>query len=297
MNKKLFVSLLIVVGILTIAGILRFVVGGPEDNWICQNGQWIKHGNPSSPMPTGNCPGSQNENQEIIVDSPKAGETIKNPLSMTGRARGSWFFEASAPVKLLDEKGNQIAAGIIQAKDDWMTTEFVPFEGQLEFSTAATAGTLVFENDNPSGLPENSKKFEVPVKIEAGETMSINAYFGNNQLDPQTSCNIVFAAPRTIAKTQGVARVALEEMLKGPTDVEKSQGFYTSINSGVKIQKITIENGVAKVDFDKRLEDATGGSCRVSAIRTQITETLKQFSSVKSVVISIDGRTEDILQP
>jgi len=35
----------------------------------------------------------------------------------------------------------------------------------------------------------------------------------------------------------------------------------------------------------------------VTAIRAQITETLKQFPTVENVVISIDGRTEDILQP
>jgi len=31
------------------------VIGGPEDSWICDNGQWIKHGNPRAPMPTGGC--------------------------------------------------------------------------------------------------------------------------------------------------------------------------------------------------------------------------------------------------
>jgi len=45
------------------------------------------------------------------------------------------------------------------------------------------------------------------------------------------------------------------------------------------------------------LQYQVGGSCRVSAIRAQIIETLKQFSTVKNVVISINGRTEDILQP
>jgi len=35
----------------------------------------------------------------------------------------------------------------------------------------------------------------------------------------------------------------------------------------------------------------------VAAIRAQIRETLKQFPTVDEVIISIDGRTEDILQP
>ena len=50
--KKIFLII-----ILLIAGIfsLRFLFGGNEDTWICENGQWIKHGNPSAPKPTGGC--------------------------------------------------------------------------------------------------------------------------------------------------------------------------------------------------------------------------------------------------
>jgi spore germination protein GerM len=65
----------------------------------------------------------------------------------------------------------------------------------------------------------------------------------------------------------------------------------------VKVESLKIENRTAYAAFDTELERAVGGSCRVSAIRAQIIETLKQFSSVDNVIISIDGRTEDILQP
>ena len=63
------------------------------------------------------------------------------------------------------------------------------------------------------------------------------------------------------------------------------------------IQSLTIGDGILRVDFDGTLEFGAGGSCRVTAIRSQIRETVKQFPSVRDVVISINGRTEDILQP
>ena len=85
--------------------------------------------------------------------------------------------------------------------------------------------------------------------------------------------------------------------MKGSTDNDKSEGFFSNINPGVKIQSLVIEEGVAKVDFDPQLEYQVGGSCRVAAIRAEITQTLKQFPSVENVIISINGRTEDILQP
>jgi uncharacterized membrane protein len=39
--------------IIVVAG-TRLLSG--EDDWICKDGGWIKHGNPSSAMPTGPCP-------------------------------------------------------------------------------------------------------------------------------------------------------------------------------------------------------------------------------------------------
>src|SRR5690606_22250048 len=90
---------------------------------------------------------------------------------------------------------------------------------------------------------------------------------------------------------------AMEELLRGPTASEKSAGATTSLNDGIKIQRLVVENGVAEVDFDEQLQFEVGGSCRIQSIRAQIRETLRQFPTVKDVVISIDGRTEDILQP
>lgn len=53
-NKKFIYSIIIII---FLAGI--FVVGARflsgEDDWICQNGQWTKHGNPSFPAPSVEC--------------------------------------------------------------------------------------------------------------------------------------------------------------------------------------------------------------------------------------------------
>lgn len=46
--------------LIIVAGIFLLIVGfillrGDEDLWICQNNQWIKHGNPSYPKPENPC--------------------------------------------------------------------------------------------------------------------------------------------------------------------------------------------------------------------------------------------------
>lgn len=131
----------------------------------------------------------------------------------------------------------------------------------------------------------------------ASRSIKVKAYFNNDRLDPEHTCIKVFPVMRDIGTTRAVARAALHELLRGPTSAERKKGYYTNINPGVTIQKLTIKNGVAKVYFNETLGYRVAGSCRTSAIIAQITKTLKQFPTVNKVIISINGRTEDILQP
>jgi len=50
-NKKILVAIIVVMAVLFIWLFIR----GPEDTWICDNGQWVKHGAPSAPKPEGSC--------------------------------------------------------------------------------------------------------------------------------------------------------------------------------------------------------------------------------------------------
>lgn len=239
----------------------------------------------------------------LIVNTPKAYALVASPLIVSGYVDGKnrWTgFEAQVGVvQLLDGNGKLLATGILTATDeDWMKFP-INFSTTLTFSTPTTShGTLVFRNENASGLPEYDREFRLPVKFfVSAQTVKLQAYFSNNNLDPAVSCEKVFPVAREVPKTAAVARAALEELLKGPTNAEKNAGYQTIINPGVKINSLTIDNGVAKVDFNAALQAGVAGSCKVTMIRAQITNTLKQFSTVKSVLISINGNSEDILQP
>ncbi|MCJ7666539.1 MAG: Gmad2 immunoglobulin-like domain-containing protein [Actinobacteria bacterium] len=103
----------------------------------------------------------------IEVTNPLPDQLIESPLMIEGQARGTWYFEATFPVKLLDANGNVIATYYAQAQGEWMTEDFVPFKAQIEFNKPATAtGILVLEKDNPSGLAEYDAKIEIPVRYE-----------------------------------------------------------------------------------------------------------------------------------
>lgn len=101
----------------------------------------------------------------IRIAFPRPGGKVTSPLSLSGEARGTWYFEASFPVELRDASGNVLAEHYAEAQSEWMTTEFVPFKSTLIFPTqpAGSKGTLMLRKDNPSGLPEHDDQLFIPV--------------------------------------------------------------------------------------------------------------------------------------
>jgi len=163
--KKKMIVLGILVLIILVLGLLRLF--SPEDTWLCVNSQWVKHGNPSSAMPLSNCGDKQYVgNDKITVSYPASNELVNSPLEVTGQARGSWFFEASFPIQLVDSAGQTVTVAIAQAQGDWMTEQFVPFVAKLEFlDPKLNSGKLILKKDNPSGLAKFDDSIEIPVRF------------------------------------------------------------------------------------------------------------------------------------
>jgi len=118
--------------------------------------------------------GNELEKTDLIrLDWPRPNQAIQSPLTITGQARGNWFFEASFPVVVTDWDGKIIGQSIAQAKGDWMTSEFVPFEAKLTFTldknVYSNKGALILRKDNPSGLSEHDDALEIPVVFGEAE--------------------------------------------------------------------------------------------------------------------------------
>lgn len=106
----------------------------------------------------------------IVVDTPTPNQTVSSPITVSGKARGNWFFEASFPIVVTNWDGLIIGEGIATAQGDWMTTEFVPFTAMISYTlpegTPYNRGTLILKKDNPSGLPEHDDAREIPVVLQ-----------------------------------------------------------------------------------------------------------------------------------
>jgi hypothetical protein len=106
---------------------------------------------------------------KVKLYTPTQGATVATPLVVMGEVPGNWSFEASFPVKLLDDKGAVIAEEPAELLDDWMTEKMVGFTTKLTYNASAvksgSTGKLVLEKDNPSGLDENDDSVTIEVRF------------------------------------------------------------------------------------------------------------------------------------
>ena len=108
------------------------------------------------------------------------------------------------------------------------------------------------------------------------------------------------AVKRGVAISDDEAVVALStvrELLKGPTVEEEGRGLLTAIPEGTEAYSVVIQDGVATVDFDETFDLGVGGATLVTAIREQVQQTLRQFTTISYVRMTIDGGREAVLEP
>src|SRR3989344_3347381 len=133
----------------------------------------------------------------IVVTTPASGEEIASPLTVSGEARGTWYFEATFPIVVVDWDGRIIGQGYAEAQGNWMTEDFVPFLGAVAFSadtSVSDRGVGILQRSNASGLPEHDAAVEVPIvfsKVAPG-TRYVNETFGFSLEQP---AGYVFVEP------------------------------------------------------------------------------------------------------
>lgn len=118
-------------------------------------------------------------NKGIYVLSPAKNEKIGTSAILSGdnnyfiRIEGylngnGWApFEAvGGRVELLDENNNVLTSSSLEIPGDWMKIP-VYFRAYLFFNPGSSkTGTLVFHNDNASGLEENNREFSLPINFK-----------------------------------------------------------------------------------------------------------------------------------
>jgi len=124
-------------------------------------------------------------------------------------------------------------------------------------------------------------------------TAEVEVYFVRSSLSGDTVVPVSrkVSIPRLpgMGSGQGAAvRAALQELLNGPTTVERARGLGTEIPEGTRLLGLRIAGGVVYADFSAEVESG-GGSASMLGRLWQIVYTATQDSLAPRVRILITG--------
>lgn len=302
MKHNTIIWIFIIIGIILTSGYFYFInknqnqlISCPLDAKICPDGSAV--GRIGAKCEFALCPGEQ---EGILVSTPKINEQIQSPLKIQGQAKGFWYFEAQFKAELYDSQNNLLGQAILNAQTDWTSENFVPFSGELIFQQPTTPnGILRFLSDNPSGLSQNQKIFELSVQFKPSfsQSQQVLLYYYNQDKDKDTNGNIkcsedgLVAITKEIPITQTPIQDTIKLLLKGKENLTQ-QDIQNGITTEFPLPEFTLiqanlsnaENGgILTLKFNDPLNKTNGGACRVKILWAQIEKTAKQFAPVKIV--------------
>jgi hypothetical protein len=214
--------------------------------------------------------------------------TLSNPFTVDGSGIA---FENTINWRLLDADGNVLESGFAttDAADIGQPGDFQIRSFLLTVPKTSTGTLEVFESSAKDGTPIHV--VSVPV-IFSRLTMMSRIFL--RAFSDDADCSLVNQLEVSVPRSGLPVETSLSLLLK----MGELQPEQTVIPNGTRLESLSVSGGTANVVLSPELESYGGGSCNVQAIRSQIETTLKQFSSVRNVVISVIGKTpEETLQP
>ena len=145
--------------------------------------------------------------------------------------------------------------------------------------TTGTTGDTTITSSSDETTP-TSETSPTPPSSE-GETQFVDVYFvqGNGY-----ATAVVTAIPAT----PQVATGAIEALISGPTQAQVEAGLSSSVPTDTRLLGLTIEDGLARVDFSGEFE-AGGGTFSMTARLAQVVYTLTAFATVDEVEFLLEG--------
>jgi hypothetical protein len=99
-----------------------------------------------------------------LIEISSSLENLSSPVKVTGNAPGPMFFEGSFMIIIKDANGKTLGNGFAIAQTDWMTSDNVTFKAEISLEAPTTdTGEIIFQGENPSGLPENDIEITLPI--------------------------------------------------------------------------------------------------------------------------------------
>lgn len=225
----------------------------------------------------------------IIVSKPASASVIASPVEISGQVKTNSVFN----LQVIDGLSRVIASSTLKIVGD--SSDWTTYSQTMFFNPPVTAQGLL------RIIPvDGSNVISIPVSFSDYQpTPLVNVFFSNIKKDPEVlNCDVVYPLQRRLLSPEATVGNVMQVLFLGLSDEEVAAGYVNNLpETDVNLLDFSVSDGVATVNFDEGLERGIAGSCRVTAIRAQITETLKQFENIDEVIIAVNGRVDDALQP
>lgn len=146
----------------------------------------------------------------------------------------------------------------------------------------------------PGPAPEAGAAASSPAVPPAPATRFV-VYFNRLAVagEPAAECDSVRPVPRSVPRTPAVAAAALRALFAGPSAAEQAAGWRSPFSAATAdlLRSVRLVQGTAYVDLTDHptLWAQAGASCSAAEVLVAIERTLRQFPSVRRVVIAVEG--------
>lgn len=137
---------------------------------------------------------------------------------------------------------------------------------------------------SPIGSPAASPTPLPTPTPAASDTMIVRAYY---VLGGAVGVEGLVPTLRELPKSAGVARAAMEALLKGGGLDDR---LSSAIPAGTRLLGLSVRDGIATVDLSREFETG-GGSASMFYRLGQVVYTLTQFPTVQLVLFQVEGQT------
>ncbi len=211
---------------------------------------------------------------------PKPSSVLTGVLMIKGYVPKSWTFEGQFQVQVLSS-GREIllSRSIPVPAPTSSEDELLLFTQSYGLPVSSGSGFLVFQNDNPSGLAENMKSYELPVEFSA-RAVGTAYLFDRQENVSDELCNVVTPRPVQLGLSKTPIRETLSRQL-------------SEIDPRLTIKELSLRNGELVLVISEIPGLTSGGSCLQMSHRTRLEQSALQFPEVKHVTIL----PESVFQP
>lgn len=230
----------------------------------------------------------------ITIISPLGNQAVTSPVEISGRVR---VFEGFVLFRVRDSQNNIIADSSIETGVG--APEWGAYSINLTYPQPSTPSGFIEVYTQSAKDGSGQDLIRLPVQFADFKNLIVNLFYSNINEDPELlNCDVVFPVAREIPFSDNILGGVLGVLFNGLTETEIGQGFVNNLpQEGIQLLNMSLTTTTLTLDFNNVLGEGVSGVCRATAIRAQLTQTMSQFDIIDDVIISIEGETEDILQP